>query len=103
MAGYVKYCYKCPNMELTDGKMYYMCGGKNCKVQVPKENALKYLEMQVDSMIYCFVCGCELKKAKAGAVLCVDGCGLKVERASSSEYQSDTDGAMPKVRKIPYR
>ena len=67
-----------------------MCGTKDCDVKIPRESALDFLNRNVDSMIYCYVCGEELSKEEE-CLMCIDGCGLKIsEQATCSKDQGDT-------------
>ena len=74
-----------------------MCAAEICDVKIPKEFALEFLEKHADSMVYCYVCGEELRKEET-CLICIDGCGIKIERTHSSEDPSNTDESRKKTK-----
>ena len=74
-----------------------MCGNQSCDVKIPNEFALKFLRKHADSMVYCYVCGEELTKEET-CLMCIDGCGNKIERTVSSDHRSDTDESREKTQ-----
>ena len=96
MAGDLNFCFKCSSAKLTKGKKHCMCGARNCDVKIPIENVFDFLEEQVDSMKYCYICGEELYKAEAG-LMCIDGCGLKIEKQANTKGQFSDEQTDPRL------